>query len=72
MPRDEGRLIEGYESPNPSLTLTAHPDGWGVPRLWFILSIMGSIFAAFALFTTFQSWLALVPLACWVVMAISA
>jgi type IV secretory pathway TrbD component len=64
MPRDEGRLIEGYESPIHQ-SLSQRILTMGVPRLWFILSLMGSIFAAFALFTTFHSWLALVPLGLW-------
>jgi type IV secretory pathway TrbD component len=62
--REERRLIEGYESPIHQ-SLSTRILTWGVPRLWFILSLMGSIFAAFAIFATFQAWLAVVPLGLW-------
>jgi type IV secretory pathway TrbD component len=64
MTRDEGRLIEGYEAP-------IHRALWeriltmGVPRLWFILWLMGCIFATFALFSKYRSWVAVVPLILW-------
>jgi type IV secretory pathway TrbD component len=64
MTRDEGRLIEGYEAP-------IHAALWqriltmGVPRLWFILWLMGCIFATFALFSKDRNGVAVVPLILW-------
>jgi type IV secretory pathway TrbD component len=54
-------VIEGYEAP-------IHRSLWeriltaGVPRLWFIGTIAGSVFGCFALYSLFQSWVAVIPL----------
>jgi type IV secretory pathway TrbD component len=54
-------MIEGYEAP-------IHRSLWeriltaGVPRLWFIATVAGSVFGAFSLYSLFQHWVALVPL----------
>jgi type IV secretory pathway TrbD component len=64
MPRDEGTLIAGYEA-------EIHRALWqrilisGVPRLWFIVPLVISIFVAFSLFLTYQSLVAGVPLLIW-------
>jgi type IV secretory pathway TrbD component len=64
MARDDGRLIEGYEAPIHQ-ALTQRILTMGVPRLWFILWLMACIFATFALFTTFHSALAFLPIVIW-------
>jgi type IV secretory pathway TrbD component len=54
-------VIEGYEAP-------IHRSLWeriltaGVPRLWFIVTVAGSVFGAFAFYSLFESWLTLLPL----------
>jgi len=64
---DEGRLPDGYSAP-------IHQALWerittaGVPRLWFILSIVVCVFFIFALFTKYRSWVALIPGLAWGVM----
>jgi type IV secretory pathway TrbD component len=35
----------------------------GVPRLWFILEILGGLFFGFVLFSVYRSWVALLPAA---------
>jgi type IV secretory pathway TrbD component len=54
-------MIEGYEAP-------IHRSLWeriltaGVPRLWFIGTVAGSVFGAFSLYSLFHHWVALIPL----------
>jgi type IV secretory pathway TrbD component len=64
MARGEDKLIEGYEAPIHT-ALSQRILTMGVPRLWFILWLMGCVFAAFAVFTTFHSALAALPLVLW-------
>jgi type IV secretory pathway TrbD component len=60
MARQDGEFIAGYHG-------VIHQALWkriltaGVPRMWFILEIIVSIFLAFCLFMVFRSWVALVP-----------
>jgi len=58
--RQEGGLIPGYSAPIHQ-ALTRRITTAGVPRMWFILEIIGSIFFAFALFSLYRSWVAVVP-----------
>jgi type IV secretion system protein TrbD len=60
--RPEGGLIPGYQAPIHQ-ALTRRITTAGVPRLWFILEVIGSIFFAFALFSVYRSWVAVVPFA---------
>jgi type IV secretory pathway TrbD component len=54
-------MIEGYEA-------EIHRALWeriltaGVPRLWFIVTVMMSVFLAFCFYSIFESWVAVVPL----------
>ena len=58
--RQDGGLIPGYQAPIHQ-ALTRRITTAGVPRLWFILEIIGAIFLAFVLFSVFRSWVAVVP-----------
>lgn len=60
VPRPDGGLIPGYSAPIHQ-ALTRRITTAGVPRMWFILEIIGAIFFAFVLFTVFHSWVAVVP-----------
>lgn len=60
MARGEGGLIPGYSAPIHK-AFTERITTAGVPRMWFILEIIGAIFFAFVIFTVFRSWAALVP-----------
>lgn len=60
--RQDGGLIPGYQAPIHQ-ALTRRITTAGVPRMWFILEVIGSIFFAFALFSVFRSWVAVVPFA---------
>lgn len=42
-------------------SLTRRITTAGVPRLWFILEVIGAIFLAFILFSVYRSWVAVVP-----------
>jgi type IV secretory pathway TrbD component len=60
MAQQQQGLIAGYAA-------VIHQALWkrvlsaGVPRMWFILEIIISIFLTFLVFSVFRSWLALVP-----------
>jgi type IV secretion system protein TrbD len=59
--RQDVGLIPGYQAPIHQ-ALTRRITTAGVPRMWFILEIIGAIFFAFVLFSVFRSWVAVVPL----------
>ena len=52
--------IPGYRAPIHQ-ALSNRITTAGVPRLWFILEIIGAIFFAFVLFSVFRSWVAVGP-----------
>ena len=58
--RQDGGLIPGYQAPIHQ-ALTRRITTASVPRMWFILEIIGAIFFAFVLFSVFRSWVAVVP-----------
>jgi type IV secretory pathway TrbD component len=58
--RQDMGLIPGYQAPIHQ-ALTRRITTAGVPRMWFILEIIGAIFLAFVLFSVFRSWVAVVP-----------
>ena len=62
MARQDGGLIPGYQAPIHQ-AFTRRITTAGVPRLWFILEIIGAIFFAFMLFSLYRSWVAVVPFA---------
>ena len=55
-------MIEGYEAPIHQ-SLTTRITTWGIPRLWFIILIAGSLFLSFVIWSVFRSWLACGPIA---------
>lgn len=60
MARQDTGLIPGYQAPIHQ-ALTRRITTAGVPRMWFILEVIGAIFFGFILFSVFRSWVALVP-----------
>jgi type IV secretory pathway TrbD component len=58
--RPDGGLIPGYSAPIHQ-AFTRRITTSGVSRMWFILEVIGAIFFAFALFSVFRSWVAVVP-----------
>jgi type IV secretion system protein TrbD len=70
MARQDGGLIPGYQAPIHQ-ALTRRITTAGVPRMWFILEIIGAIFFAFVLFSVFHSWVAVVPFGVALLMHIS-
>src|SRR5262245_43625077 len=60
MARPDVGLIPGYQAPIHQ-AFTRRITTAGVPRLWFILEIVGAIFFAFVIFSLYRSWAALAP-----------
>src|SRR5262249_34584668 len=56
----DGRLIPGYHAVIHQ-AFTRRITTAGVPRLWFILEILGGVFFGFVLFSVYRSWVAVVP-----------
>jgi type IV secretory pathway TrbD component len=59
--RPSGEFIPGYHA-TIHQAFTVRITTAGVPRMWFILEVIGAIFFAFVLFSVFQSWIAVLPL----------
>jgi type IV secretory pathway TrbD component len=60
--RQDKGLIPGYQAPIHQ-ALSRRITTAGVPRMWFIIEVIGSIFFAFVLFSVYRSWVAVVPFA---------
>jgi type IV secretory pathway TrbD component len=55
-----GQLIPGYHAVIHQ-ALARRITTAGVPRLWFILEILGAVFFGFVLFSVYRSWVAIIP-----------
>ena len=58
--RPDGGLIPGYQAPIHQ-AFTVRITTAGVPRMWFILEVIGAVFFTFVLFSVYRSWAAVVP-----------
>jgi type IV secretory pathway TrbD component len=56
------RYIEGYTAVI-HRALWERILTWYIPRLWFIAWVASCVFLTFAVYSLFQNWLALLPLA---------